>query len=214
MSEFKLEVPVVFIIFNRLDTVQRVFEKIREARPAKLYLISDGAREGAAGEALKVAQVRDYVDGHIDWECEVVRDYADHNIGCKMRIVTGLNNVFAKEEYAIIVEDDILPHDTFFRFCQEMLLRYREDDRIGMVSGCNMCAEYQTDQAYLFTKIPETWGWATWRRVWETYDVDIPDWEQVKASKYLQKHFGKWHGNEIMRGLDMVVKHGLEAWDY
>ena len=98
IKEFHLTVPVVLITYKRLDTTKIVFEQIRKARPEKLYLISDGPKEGAQQDAAKIAAVRDYLDKAVDWDCQVVRDYSEYNQGCKTRIVTGIDHVFENEE--------------------------------------------------------------------------------------------------------------------
>lgn len=216
MADYRLEVPVVLITYKRLDTTKRVFEKIRQARPVKLYLISDGPKTDVPEDAAKIQRVRDYMDSGIDWECEVIRDYSEVNQGCKTRIVTGLDNVFANEEYAIILEDDVLVHDTFFQFCQEMLEYYKDDEKIGVIQAMNLCAGYDSPQgqSYYFSRYVETWGWATWRRVWKTYSVDTPDYERLRDAKVLEKYWDKWYGGEVMRGIQRVEEGKLQAWDY
>lgn len=215
MDTFKLEIPVVMIVFKRMDTTVKVFEKIRQAKPSKLYIISDGAHDNNEEEKNKVLAVRDYLEKNIDWDCELIKEYSDVNLGSRHRIVTGLDKVFANEEMAIIIEDDILVHDTFFRFCQEMLYKYKDDERIAMVTGCNTNPDYVSEDAYFFTKLAEIWGWGTYRRVWETYDADITDWEKYKANNYFAKYYNnKVYGKELAYGMDLVKYKGLDAWDY
>lgn len=216
MGEFRLTVPVVFITFNRLDTVQKVFEQIRKAKPEKLYLISDGARQGKEGEAEAVAEVRGYIESGIDWTCSVTKIYADKNMGCRGRISSGLDRVFENEEAAIIVEDDLMPHDTFFEYCQTMLEWYKDDERIGMITGCNLCPEYKTDKPYMFSKITEIWGWATWKRVWKNYRDRLSDSEikELSDSRYLRRYWGRWYGDTIMKGLVDVQLGRRSAWSY
>ena len=216
IKEFHLTVPVVLITYKRLDTTKIVFEQIRKARPEKLYLISDGPKEGAQQDAAKIAAVRDYLDKAVDWDCQVVRDYSEYNQGCKTRIVTGIDHVFENEECAIIIEDDILVHDTFFRFCQEMLEYYKDDDKIGVIQAMNLCPWYEDkpDKSYYLSRYVETWGWATWRRVWKTYRVDTPDYVQMRDNKVLEKYWDKWYGGEVIRGIQRVEEGKLQAWDY
>ena len=188
MSEFKLVVPVVLCVFKRLDTTQRVFEKIREAKPPRLYIVADCARENVAGEKEKAEAVRNYIEQHIDWDCKVYKNYASTNMGCGRRISSGVSWVFETEEEAIILEDDCVPDDTFFRYCQEMLEYYKNDERIFLIGGCNPIAQlYLTEHDYLFSNVPFIWGWATWKRAWKLYDYRIPSWKNNKNNPVFKK---------------------------
>lgn len=187
-QQFKLIVPVVFCVFKRLDTTKEVFEKIRKAQPAKLYIISDAPREQIAGEKEKVEAVRQYIDSHVDWKCEIVRQYAEENMGCGKRLSSGISWVFEREEQAIILEDDCVPDDTFFRYCQEMLEYYKDDERILLISGNNPIAHlYKTQYDYLFSKVPFIWGWATWRRAWNLYDYKIESWTDNRKNPLIKE---------------------------
>lgn len=185
-----LNVPVALCIFNRLDTTQIVFEKIKKAKPSKLYLISDAPRENKPSEAALVQEVRSYVESHIDWDCEVHKNYAEKNMGCGRRLSSGISWVFEIEESAIILEDDIVPDDTFFRYCQEMLEYYKDNDKILMISGNNPIEElYSTDKDYLFSKVPFIWGWATWKRAWDLYDFNLSSWPNNRKNPVWKRIF-------------------------
>ena len=136
MSDFQLKTPVAFIIFNRPDTTERVFAEIVKAKPPKLLVVGDGPRANREGDAAKVAAAR-AITKRVDWPCEVLTNFSEVNLGCKVRVSSGLDWVFEQVPEAIILEDDCLPHQTFFRFCEELLERYRDDQRIGMISGDN-----------------------------------------------------------------------------
>ena len=150
--------PVAFIIFNRPDTTKRVFAEIAKARPPKLLVIADGPRADHPADVEKCAAVRAIIDG-VDWDCEVLKNYSDVNLGCKRRVSSGLDWVFDTVEEAIILEDDCLPHPTFFRFCEEMLEKYRDDKRIAMISGDNLqFGRKRTGYSYYFSRYPHIWG--------------------------------------------------------
>ncbi|MBQ6968398.1 MAG: hypothetical protein IJP84_10925, partial [Lachnospiraceae bacterium] len=134
MDGFKLTVPVAFIMFNRPDTSVQVFKEIQKAKPEKLYLISDAAREGRPEEAEKVAECRRVIEEMIDWDCVVNKNYAESNMGCKRRVASGISWVLEKEEETIILEDDVVPSEQFFPFIQQMLNEYRDEDKVMMVS--------------------------------------------------------------------------------
>lgn len=185
MSEFQLKTPVAFIIFNRPDTTERVFAEIAKAKPRKLLVVGDGARTNRPGEAEKVASARAIIE-RVDWDCEVLTNFSDVNLGCRRRPVTGIDWVFDQVSEAIILEDDCLPHPTFFRFCEEMLERYRDDERIGMVSGDNFqFGQKRTNASYYFSRYNHIWGWASWRRAWNHYDEKAGSWNSFRDDGWL-----------------------------
>lgn len=215
MGEFVFETAVVFCVFNRLDTTKKVFEKIREAKPPRLYIVSDAARDSVIGEKEIVANVRNYIEQNIDWECQVHKNYAPTNMGCGRRISSGISWVFETEEQAIILEDDCVPTQSFFRYCQEMLNYYKSDERIMMISGNNPFSKhYQSEEDYLFSKVPFIWGWATWRRAWKLYDYDLktfPDNKRNKIFKHIFPIKAYW---TYMAEFESLYRHKFDTWDY
>lgn len=181
MTDFRLRTPVAFIIFNRPDTTERVFAEIAKAKPPKLLLIGDGSRVDRPGEAELVAAAR-AITTHVDWECEVLTNFSEVNLGCKLRPSSGITWVFEQVEEAIILEDDCLPDPTFFRFCQELLERYRHDQRIAMISGNNFQFGFRrNNDSYYFSRYTHIWGWASWRDRWQgTQDLDLAYWPTVR----------------------------------
>jgi hypothetical protein len=174
---------VVFMIYRRPELTAKVFSRIADARPQKLFVIADGPKRGDAGDSEKVERTRKIVE-NVDWPCEVLRNYSDVNLGCRKRVSSGLDWVFSQVEEAIILEDDCLPDPSFFPYCCELLGRYRNDERIMHVSGDNFQNGIKrTPYSYYFSKIPHCWGWATWRRAWRHYDVDMKQWPVFKESE-------------------------------
>lgn len=173
-----MKTTVALILFRRPDRTARVFERIREARPEKLFLIADGPRPGNDDDARGCEEARAVVE-RVDWPCEAVRDFADENLGLKRRIPSGLDRVFEETPQAIILEDDCLPHPTFFRYCEELLERYRDDERIVHIAGSQLLPDPPRDASYHFTRYVHVWGWASWRRAWRLYDVDLSDWHSM-----------------------------------
>jgi len=177
-----MKTAIAFFIFNRPDTTEKVFEAIRQAQPSKLLVVADGPRKDRQREKEKCAAARAVIK-RVDWKCEVVTNYSDINLGCRNRIASGLNWVFDLVEEAIILEDDCLPHSTFFRFCEELLEYYRYDERIMSISGLNVqFLRKKTEHSYYFSHCSHPWGWATWKRAWRHYDVDMKLWPQIKNS--------------------------------
>jgi len=170
--------PVLFLVFNRPDLTARVFERIREMRPSLLYVAADGPRADRETEAKLCKQTRLVVDSGIDWKCRVERLYRDNNLGCRAAVSDAINWFFRHVEEGVILEDDCLPDPSFFRFCGELLHRYRLDTRVFHVSGFNPVT--QTGRvdgpSYSCWHFGSIWGWATWRRACAHYDVDMKDW--------------------------------------
>ena len=215
MSNYQLKTPVVFIIFNRPDTTSRVFAEIAKARPPKLLVIADGPRANHPDDAEKCAAVRAIVD-NVDWDCEVLTNYSNVNLGCKRRVSSGLDWVFDIVEEAIILEDDCLPHPTFFQFCEELLEKYRDDERIAMISGNNfLVGKKRTEYSYYFSRYTHIWGWASWRRAWDNYDVDMKLWPEIRDGGWLDDLLdnkkGVWYWNYIFQN---VYKGKIDSWDY
>lgn len=180
-----LDCPVLFLVFNRPDTTQRVFEAIRQAKPRKLYVAADGPRKENVGESDRVAAVRE-IATNVDWACEIITRFCDENQGCKMAVSSAIAWFFANEEEGIILEDDCLPSQSFFLFCQELLMKYRYDTRVMAISGDNFqdgrrCSGY----SYYFSRYSHVWGWASWRRAWKLYDRNITTWPEVKENGFL-----------------------------
>ncbi|MHB8839333.1 MAG: glycosyltransferase family 2 protein [Gemmatimonadaceae bacterium] len=207
-----MRAAVALFAFNRPETTARVFDAIRAARPPRLFLVCDGARAERAGEAERCAEVRRLLDA-VDWPCAVERDYAASNLGCRRRISTGIAWVFSRADEAIFLEDDTLPDASFFPYCDELLARYRDDRRVQAVSGNNMLGEGSRDGAsYWFSSHVRIWGWASWKRAWEGYDVDLRSWPALKATPAWTRR--TWTERQGWEGFFDDVKAGtVDTWD-
>jgi len=210
-----LNTPVVFIIFNRPETTQRVFKEIAGAQPRKLLVIADGSRSNRPGEAEKCRAARAIIE-QVDWDCEVLTNYSDHNLGLKKRISSGLNWVFETVEEAIVLEDDCLPHPSFFQFCEELLAKYRHDPRIMMISGNNFLpGEGESPQSYFFSRYIHIWGWASWRRAWQHYDVEMKGWSKLRDTSMILDMLGNKTAAGYWRyTLDNVAMGYINMWSY
>jgi hypothetical protein len=178
-------------------------------------VVADGPREGRLGEGRKCAAVRKIID-KVDWPCEVLKNYSDTNLGCRRRVSSGLDWVFSTVEEAIILEDDCLPHTTFFRFCEELLGRYREDERIGIISGNNFqFGKRRTGYSYYFSIYPHIWGWASWRRVWELYDVAMRSWPEIRDGGWFYDIFSDGRTGKYWTGIfEQTYRNEVDAWAY
>lgn len=166
-------VPVLMMGFNRPDLTRGLLDCVRKACPKKLYFAVDGSRDGCPQEADAVAKVRT-IAKEIDWPCEIRTRFRQQNMGCAKAIPDAISWFLSEEPYGIILEDDIRPTEAFFRYETELLERYRDDPRIGMVSGFNPYG-FQTSRtdSYHFSNRVDIWGWGTWSRVWKDYSLDI-----------------------------------------
>lgn len=215
MSELLLETPVVFLIFNRPQTTQRVFERIRQAKPTRLLVIADGARQDRPEEAEKCAATQAIIE-QVDWNCQVLKNYSDVNLGCKQRVASGLDWAFSQVEEAIILEDDCVPDPSFFPFCQELLIRYREDERIMAIAGNNFQqAQPRTPYSYYFSRYNHIWGWASWRRAWQHYDVTMKQWANIREGNWLQDILQEPQTVKYWTKIFQTVYEGkIDTWDY
>jgi glycosyltransferase involved in cell wall biosynthesis len=206
--------PVAFLIFNRPELTRKVFASIAQAKPSKLLVVADGPRADIPDDREKCSEARAII-GRIDWDCEVLTNYSSANMGCRARISTGLEWVFANVEEAIILEDDCIPHPTFFRFCKELLTRYRDDPRVMMISGNNFqMGRNRTPYSYYFSRFFHCWGWATWRRAWKHYDIDMELWPSLRDGSWLLHVLeNKAQARTFLKNLDDVAG-GADTWDY
>lgn len=212
INDFSLATPVAFFIFRRPDTTQRVFEVIARAKPPRLFVIADGPRNPE--EAITCAKTRAIID-KVDWDCKVVTNYSDSNMGLKRRFASGLDWLFEQVDEAIILEDDCLPDDSFFRFCQELLQRYRDEHRVMHIGGNCFVNSQQTDASYHFSRFPRIWGWATWKRAWRFYEGDLQSWNTRSGkSAYLNKFSRQDERHFWKSTLNQVLKGDIDTWDY
>src|SRR5579863_7273541 len=182
------DTPVALIVFNRPETTRRVFAAIAKARPSHLLLIADGPRPDRQGEVERCAEVKQIVS-RVDWPCRVETNFATDNMGCRERVVSGLNWVFSLVEEAIILEDDCLPDQSFFPYCAELLERYRQNTEVGIIAGFNYEGSFRHADSYYFSSMVPIWGWATWARSWRQYDERMAGWPEAKRDGLLEKQF-------------------------
>lgn len=208
-------VPVALFIFNRPELTHRVLDAVAVARPAQLLVVADGPRPDHPDDGDLVRAARSALD-RVDWPCEVQTCFSDVNLGCGRRIASGLDWVFDQVEEAIILEDDCLPNPSFFGFCEELLGRYREDERVFMISGSNVLEpDPFVRNSYCFSRGYQIWGWATWRRAWRHYDYDMRAWPQLRDSGWLAEHLRSVAGAEAARVLfDMTFDGRIQQWDF
>ncbi|PTQ99282.1 hypothetical protein C8P68_10298 [Mucilaginibacter yixingensis] len=214
-NPYQTQSAVLFVVFNRPDTTRRVFEEIRQAQPPRLYIAADGPRKDREGEEERCMEARQIAQA-IDWPCQVFTLFRATNMGCKDAVSSAVTWFFENEEEGIILEDDCLPDNSFFHFCDTLLALYRTDTRVSIISGCNLQYGQKYGTAtYYFSNLTHIWGWASWRRVWKDYDKELAryDTEQVKLA--LPKIFAEPLVNETWLHIFKELKAGkIDTWDY
>lgn len=209
------DIPILFIIFRRKDTALRSFEAIRRAKPARLYIAGDGPREGVADDAEKVAATREAVMSAIDWPCEVSTLFREKNVGCANGVKGAIDWLFEHEERGIIVEDDCVLQASFFPFAKEMLERYADDTRVGLVDAANLYTQVRIPHSYGFSRYKSTNGWATWRRTWRLMDLEM-DWRATPYAASIISNMGyRSRDQRYWRyRLKAVDERDVSAWDW
>jgi len=217
-SSYKLKTPVAFLVFNRPETTRAVFQRIRDAKPPKLLVVADGPRSARAGEAELCRRTREIATA-VDWDCEVLHDFAVENLGCKTRVSSGLDWVFRTVDEAIVLEDDCVPSHSFFRFSDELLARYRNDERVMQICGSNLLRGMgvgpAVESSYYFSQYGPIWGWASWRRAWRHYDVALSSWPGIRDTG-AYKAFCHGRAEQKFRHdlYDKLHRGEIDTWDY
>ena len=220
MTSF-LQTPLIFLTFNRPYHTKKVFARIREVKPQRLFLVSDGPRPNILEDENNCAQVRQII-ANIDWECEVSENFANANMGLRKRISSGISHAFEQVEEAIILEDDCLPELDFFRFCTEMLRRYKDQEKIMAVSGNHFLTSRTAtvsnglETSYYFLRTPLIWGWATWKRAWQYYPDDIGFlYKEIKDKTKARHYFLNKKEYVFFKYKVRQIHHKKQdAWDY
>ena len=206
--------PVVLFIYKRLSNLERICSVLRSIQQRELYIIADGAKSQLDQEI--VQDTRAKLESLIDWPCNVHKNYAKTNLGLKERFGTGIDWVFKNSDRAIIIEDDCIPDRTFFKFCDELLEKYKDDERVMTISGNNFqFGQKKSADSYYFSRYPHVWGWATWKRAWEKYDSDISDWPDRRNSNWLKETTRGFMISKFWKYIfDRLYGGKINTWDY
>lgn len=212
METYNFKTAILFLIYKRLDTTQKVFERIRRVKPSKLYIAGDGPKNDSEIERIK--NTRDYVLKNIDWQCNVNTLFRENNLGCKYNISDAITWFFQNEKEGIILEDDCLPHISFFKYCEELLERYKDNKKIGMISGDNFQNGIKRGEYdYYFSIYNNTWGWASWKDRWEKYDVELTTFKNPLFIENLFKYNNKAKRYWI-KIFNMMKENKIDSWAY
>lgn len=211
MKPYKTDIAVALIFFNRPKCLKEVFAEVAAARPSRLYLIQDGARSNRPDDLSNIMACREIV-GQVDWDCQVIEDFSEVNLGCGRRIFSGISKVFEKEEYAAIIEDDIKIGESFLPFCKEMCEKYKHDERIQMISGMNHLRIYEDcPYSYFFSQSGGAiWGWATWRRCWQELDWEMKAISNPYIQRCLENSQMPYNRGKLILKKSISIRNGIK----
>lgn len=216
MEHWKVNVPVYLNFFSRPDTFQYVFDAVREAKPSVLFLSCDGARENRLDDVENIKKCQE-IANRVDWECKVYKNCSEKNLGCGMRMYSGISWAFEHVDRLIILEDDCVPHQDFFKMCEELLEKYKDDNRIHMINAMNHLGVYEdTPNSYFFGP-GCCWGWATWKRAWDNMDFNLTFMKDDYSMRCVERKYPFYHdarkeGNERLKKLNAGKK--LTSWTF
>ena len=206
--------PILFLIFNITDLSERSLQAIKLAKPRYLFIAADGPRHHVKGEAEKCEQTRNTVLNSIDWECEVKTLFRTENLGCGKAVSEAITWFFEHVEEGIILEDDCLPDNSFFHFCEELLERHRHNHRVMHIGGTNFQDKNRAGgNSYYYSHYIHIWGWATWKRAWQLYSFDIPASDNG-YKQILNKIFNSRLEREVWKtSFEGMAMHSIDTWD-
>lgn len=210
------DVPILLILWRRPEATRKLIKVLKSIKPRNLYIACDGARDGNSIEIQKVKKTREIVKKEINWNADLNTFFSEKNFGCKYGVSNAINWFFENVEEGIILEDDCIPHIDFFEFCEVLLEKYRHDKRIFCISGANQINQNIGDGSYFFSRYNHCWGWASWRRCWIQYDVEMSLWPKYKKSELIKSNFfSKKEQNFWTKTFDNFYFQGYpESWDY
>ncbi|MDD4829857.1 MAG: nucleotide-diphospho-sugar transferase, partial [Bacteroidales bacterium] len=208
-------IPILFIIFNRLDTTEQVFEQIRKQKPKYLYIAADGPRKDREDDNENCKKTRAIID-RINWDCELKTLFREENLGCGKAVSGAITWFFENVEMGIILEDDCLPHEDFFPYCEELLIKYKYNKEVKMISGDNFQNGIKRgDASYYFSAYTHIWGWATWKRTWQEYDFSLNNISKKGFKKILKQYFSLWNERQVWLDKFVLMKKSvIDTWDY
>ncbi len=203
--------PVLFLIYNRPEMTKRVFAAIRKQRPLHLFVAADGPVQNNAEAAEKCRITRETVINNVDWDCEVSTLFRDGNLGCGRAVSGAITWFFEQVEEGVILEDDCLPNDSFFLFCQELLAKYRSHDSIMSIGGASLFKNNAGAATYFFSVYTLVWGWASWRNAWQKYRFDLDEHSLQAVNEVFNRKAERKFWSNIYRHLNNGE---IDTWDY
>jgi hypothetical protein len=218
-NELMFNIPILLIAFNRPDQTEIVFDHVRSIKPTKLFIACDGPRDGNISDKNDIDLIKKIVE-NVDWECECKYLFRPGNLGCGRGPANAISWFFEHVDKGIILEDDCVPTPSFFKFCEEMLIKYQEDSSIMAISGTNVSKNIKFKTDYIYSSFPIMWGWATWKRAWEKYDFEMREMTNVRENKNLITHgIYNWRTHPVFNELfestyKNISLNNIDVWDH
>lgn len=207
--------PILLIIFNRPHLVQNLFDEVKKQKPKQLFVFCDGARKDRAEEEELLQKSKDIFENQIDWDCDLKTNYLKENKGAGRAIVSAIKWFFENVEQGIVLEEDCFPHQEFFTYCEELLDKYKDNERVMFIGGNNFLDKTITDNSYYFSANSHIWGWATWRRAVNGYSFEVNNISNKEIKTILKKYLLSWHQREFFYDIfRLIKKNRINSWDY
>jgi len=206
------EIPILLLVFNRPWYTKIVLEEVKKIKPAYIYVAADGPRNDKPGEKQVCDDVRNMVLTGIDWKCEVKTLFRNENLGCGKGVADAITWFFENVEQGIILEDDVVPNQSFFLFCEAMLIKFKDDESVMHVSGNNFQLGQIGNDCYYLSRIPHSWGWATWKSAWDKFDFSLKYFNEDQIQSYFNDYLIDNHWHQVFQ---MTKKEWHKhVWDY
>ena len=210
-----MNTPILILIFNRPKETRKLINRLEKFKPKNIYIFSDGPRKNNESDLKKNNECKQLIQD-LKWKNNIKKKYLKNNLGCKNAVSKGISWFFENEEMGIILEDDCIPTKSFFKFCEWGLIKFKNNDKIGSITGNNFLkSNININSSYYFSKYAHCWGWATWRNRWALYNKNITFWKRWKNSKNFRKLFNLKH--EILywkKIFNNVSKNKIDSWAY
>lgn len=206
-------VPVLILLYNREDLSIKLYEILERIKPPILYINADGPKSNIPLDYERCEKSRN-VFSFISWDCEVNYNFSTINKGCKRSVSEGIGWFFENVEYGIILEDDCIPNLSFFSYCDELLQRFRYDERVFHINGTNFLGANKSfvQESYSFTRFTSIWGWATWRRAWEKYDPDMKSFPKFNKTQFDGKSYSSYAQYHYLKSFEDVYLNNVNTW--
>ena len=203
-----MDTAVLFCVWIRPEITKQSFEQIRLVKPSKLYIAIDGPRN--ENDKILIEDTLSVIN--VDWDCDVKYLMREENLGCKVAMSSAISWFFEHEEMGIILEDDCWADVSFFKFCAEMLNKYKDDTRIMHISGRTRIKN-SYPYSYYFQKHMDCWGWASWRRAWQYFDIEMSDFQDFLKENAIDMYIiDKDKKEELLSQWKLHATHKEKSW--
>lgn len=208
--------PILLIVFNRPHLTSAVLDNLLDLKPSVLYVAADGPRKNNELDSKLCTETRSLIESKVTWPCDIRKRFLNENMGCGKAVSTAISWFFSENEYGIVLEDDCLPDASFYSFCEQLLIKYKNNNEIMHIGGANFQdGKIRGQSSYYFSSEIHVWGWASWSRAWNVYDFNISDLQNFIATEKIKKYY---HDKKIITYWHTIFyrmqQHVIDTWDY